>query len=108
MWKPHSNLDGVFERYIPGDGNKFHRQKVQDVAPILEHNTRVRNETNGRTKGGGRMVASIPATVYYDWIAEWTRKGLIGPGNMSGVNDLLIKRIRDRDFSKFRMTDGGV
>jgi len=109
-WKPHSALNGVYERYVDGFANdtEFHRQKVQDVAPIIDFNTRVRNETNGATQGGGRHVGRIPATVYYDWVAEWTKKGLVGPGNMSGLNDLLVARLRDADFAKFRTTDGGI
>ncbi len=109
-WKPHGALVGVFERYIDGFANddEFHRQKVQDIAPILDFNSRVRNETNGATPGGGRHVARIPATIYYDWVAEWTKKGLVGPGNMAGLNDLLLTRLRDPDYSKFKTTYGAV
>ncbi len=109
-WKKHSTLDGVFERYVDGFANdtEFHRQKVQDVQPILDDNTRVRNESNGRTREGGRKVGSIPATIYYDWVKEWTTKGLVEPGNMAGLNDLLLARLRDPDYSKFRTTYGGI
>ena len=109
-WRPHSALPGVAERYIDGFANDdtFHRQKVQDVAPILDYNARIRGTSNGKTAGGGRHVGRIPSTVYYDWIAEWEREGLIGPGNMGGLNDLLLARLRDGDYSKFRTTDGGI
>lgn len=107
-WKPHSALIGVAERYIDGDGDTFYRQKVQDVAPILAFNSKVRNETNGATPGGGRHVGRIPATVYYEWVAEWEREGKIAPGNMSGLNDLLLARLRDRDYSKFKTTNGAI
>lgn len=109
-WKPHSALVGVYERYVDGFANdtEFHRQKVQDIAPIIDFNTRVRNETNGKTPEGGRHVGRIPATIYYDWVAEWTREGKIGPGNMSPLNDLLLGRLRNRDFAKFRATDGAI
>ena len=110
QWKPHAALHGVYERYVDGFANdtEFHRQKVQDVAPIIDFNTTVRNETNGATPEGGRHVGRIPATIYYDWIAEWEREGKIGPGNMSGLNDLLLGRLRDRDYAKFRTTDGAI
>ena len=109
-WKPHGSLHGVYERYIDGYANDdtFHRQKVQDIAPILDYNSRVRNETNGATKEGGRHVGRIPATVYYDWVKEWTGKGLVGPGNMAGLNDLLLARLRDPDYSKFTTTHGSI
>ncbi len=109
-WKPHASLVGVAERYVDGIGSdtEFHRQKVQDVKPILDFNQRVRNETNGATPEGGRHVGRIPATVYYDWVAEWTTKGLVGPGNMAGLNDLLLARLRDPDYGKFKTTYGSI
>ena len=109
-WKPHASLNGVYERFIDGFANdtEFHRQKVQDVAPIIDFNAKVRNETNGATPGGGRHVGRIPATVYYEWVAEWTAQKKIGPGNMSGLNDLLLGRLRDSDYAKFKTTDGAI
>jgi hypothetical protein len=109
-WKPHATLPGVAERFIDGGANdtQFYRQKVQDVAPIINAASRIRNETNGATPEGGRHVGRIPATVYYDWIEEWALQGKVGPGNMSGLNDLLLGRLRDRDYAKFRTTDGGI
>ena len=109
-WRRHPTMPDVAERYVDGFANdiEFYRQKVQDVAPIIDRNRRIRNETNGRTREGGRYLGSIPATVYYEWIIEWQRKGLIGPGNMDAVNDLLKQKLRDSDYSKFRATDGGI
>lgn len=107
IWRRHSNLPDVAERHIATD-NGWARQKVQDVAPTIEGNRRIRNETGGRTQGGGELVGRVPATVYYDWVKEWTAKGLIGPGHMDALNDLLIERLADSDFSKFRTADGGI
>ena len=109
-WKRHSSLPGVFERYVDGYANDttFHRQKVQDVEPIIDKATQIRNETNGATLEGGRHVGRIPATVYYDWIAEFERQGKIAPGNMAGLNDLLLGKLRDSTYSKFRTTDGAI
>ena len=107
-WKRHGNLLGVAERYIPTDDG-FARQKVQDIEPIVDDNRRLANETDGRSAGGSfRKVGSIPATVYYQWIVEWQRKGLIGPGNMDRVNELCLQRLRDSDYAKFRTTWGGI
>ena len=105
---PHT---GIVERYIEGDGAEFHRERVQDVEPILARNRRVANETDGRTKGGSRVLGSIPNVVYYDWIAEWQRQGLIdpnSPGGMRPVNDLIKAKLRDSEWSKLRQTHGGI
>lgn len=109
-WEWHPTLPGVVQKFHEGFDSEttFVRQKVQDIAPIIDANTETRNNGNGRTSGGGRKIGSIPATLYYDWVAEWERKGLIGPGNMEPLNGLLIARLRDRDYSKFRSTDGGI
>jgi len=109
-WQQHSTLPGVYERYIDGLANdtEFHKEKVQDIKPILDYNSRVRNETNGKTLEGGRHVGRIPAIVYHSWVKEWTAKGLVGPGNMAGLNDLLLSRLRDPDYSKFKTTYGAV
>lgn len=107
-WRPSEAHDGVFERYLHGDGNTFYRERVQDVEPILAHNRRVANETDGRTPGGGRLLGSIPPVVYHEWLAEWTAQGLVAPGHMDAVNDLIIKRLRDSDYAKLRATYGGI
>jgi len=101
--------DGVFQRYHDGLANdtEFYREQVQDVAPIINAATRIRNETDGRSDGG-RLVGRIPSVVYNAWLKEWTDKGMIAPGNMSGLNDLLVARLRDSDYSKFRTTSGGI
>lgn len=109
-WKPHNSLVGVSERYIDGFANDttFHRQKYQDVQPIIDYNQRVRNETNGATLEGGRHVGRIPILILNEWVEEWTKKGLVGPGNMAGLNDLLIARLRDPDYRKLKTTDGAI
>lgn len=108
-WHRHPNLPDVAVRYLDGfDGdNNFARQKVQDIEPIINDNTRERNETQGwNSKRTGRKAASIPATVYYDWIAEWQKKGLLDmkdPDFSRKANDLCLKRVRDSDYGKFRI-----
>ena len=110
QWKPGAQI-GTIERYFEGEGSKFYRERVQDVAPILDRHRRVANATDGKTEGGGRFIGSIPNVVYYDWIAEWQRQGLIDPntpGGMRPVNDLIRAKLRDSDFSKLRATHGGI
>ena len=106
-WHRHSNAPDVVQRYFETDDG-FARQKVQDVEPLIDRNRAIRNDTNGRTEGGGVLIGSIPTTVYHEWIKEWTVQGKIAPGHMDAVNGLLEARLRDSDFSKFRTTDGGI
>lgn len=108
LWEAHPNLDGVAQRYFEGEGATFHRQKVQDVEPILKRNAAMATEDGFSEDRRIRRVASIPATVFYDWIAEWQREGKLAPGHMDDLNDLIRKRLRDSDFSKFRTSSGGI
>lgn len=106
-WHAHPTLPGVAVRYIDGfaNDNTFARQKVQDIAPGIEANTIERNETRGWNAGRtGRKAASIPATLYYDWIAEWQREGKLDmkdPEFERKANNLCLARVRDRDYNKF-------
>lgn len=106
-WHAHAASEGIAQRYFEDDG-KLVRHKRADIEPVIERNRRIANETDGRTKEGGRFIGSVPAIVLHDWIAEWTRQGKIGPGNMGGLNDLIKQRLRDSDYSKFRTTWGGI
>lgn len=102
-----SNGDGTFSRWLEGAGSDttIARETVQDVEPILARNKRIRNDRNGRTVGGGRLLGSVPNVVIQQWIKEWTAKGLIGPGNMDALNSLIANRLRDGDWQKLRTVD---
>lgn len=106
-WQKHGNFEDVAQRYI-FDDDKIVRHNVQDIEPAIDANTRLRNETGGWTEGRRmRKAASIPATVYYDWIVEWQREGLLPdmthPEFSQMANALCLKRVRDGDYSKFRI-----
>lgn len=106
-WHRHGNFDDVSQRYFEQDG-QLYRQKVQDIEPAVDANTRERNETGGWTAGRTmRKAASIPATLYYDWIVEWQKEGLLPemshPDFHSLCNNLCLKRVKDGDYSKFRI-----
>ena len=107
-WHPHRTLPGVMQRYFEGDGSTFHREKVQDVEPILKRNAALAGEDGMNADRSGRRVATIPAVTFYDWIAEWERQGLIGPGHYEPLNDLIVKRLRDGDWRKLRTSSGGI
>ena len=106
-WRPSKANPGVAERWLADDG-RIIRQKYQDAQPTIDRLQKVRSATNGRTPGGGQYIGSIPMTLYHQWLSEWTRQGKIAPGNMDAVNDLLVAKLRDGDFSKLRATDGGI
>lgn len=107
-WHPHPTIPGVGQRYFLGEGETFHRQTVEDVEPILKRNAAGRTGDGFSADRSRRHVATIPATVFYDWIAEWQREGRIAPGHMSGLNDLIRERLRDRDWRKLRASRGGI
>ena len=107
MWQRHSNFGDVAQRYFEQDG-ELYRQKVQDIEPIVDATTRERNDTGGWTANRKmRKAASIPASLYYDWIVQWQREGLLPdmshPDFSQMANDLCLKRVRDGDYSKFRV-----
>jgi len=109
-WRRHEQAADVATRFVDGEGKTFHRQFVQDVEPLVDQNTRIRNETNGwsadRSK---RKVGSVPVTIVWDKMREWERKGLLPapgtPGYGHTLNRLLVDLLRDRDYSKFRTTE---
>lgn len=108
-WHRHSNFPDIAVRYVDGLANdtEFARQKVQDIEPAVNANTEERNTTGGWNKARTRRkAASIPALVYYDWIAEWTKQGLLVPGDpefSEKANALCLKRVRDSDYGKFKI-----
>lgn len=108
-WHRHPNLPDVAVRYVDGfEGDTvFAREKRQDIEPIVDANTRERLETGGWAAGRNmRKAASIPASLYYDWISEWQRQGLLDmkdPEFSQKANDLCLKRVRDSEYGKFRI-----
>jgi hypothetical protein len=107
-WRPHARFQGVKERYINDDDYGIVRHLQQDAEPVIDAVTRERNETGGwnadRTM---KKVASVPAIVYYDWVAEWQMKGMLPPHHHPEFsrmcNELVRQRVRDGDYAKFRV-----
>lgn len=109
-WRRHGQAPDVAVRFVDGDGTLFHQQYVQDIAPAIDENTRIRNETNGwsadRSK---RKVGSIPVSIVWDKVREWQARGELPPrdnplfGHM--LNEKLKDLLRDRDYAKFRTTE---
>lgn len=107
MWHRHANFGDVAQRYFEEDGRLI-RQKVQDIEPVVEANKRLSNETGGWTENRKfRKAASIPASLYYDWISTWQKEGrlpdMTHPDFSEMANNLCLQRVRDGDYSKFRV-----
>lgn len=111
QWHRHHQWGDVAQRIVDDEGYTFHRQFVQNVEPIIDANTRIRNEANGRvaaSETGARKVGSIPVTIVYDKIRKWHAEGRLDradPGYSMRLNELLKNMLRDRDYAKFRTTE---
>lgn len=106
-WERHSNFSDAKVRYHWDDGN-LTRQVQQDVEPLLDANARERNDTGGwNTNRTMKKVASIPTSLYYAWVVEWQRQGLLPEMTHRDfsrmANDLCKKRVRDGDYSGFKV-----
>lgn len=109
-WRTHEQGADIKTRFVDGEGTKFHRQFVQDVEPLVDENTRIRNETNGWSADRSRRkIGSVPVTIVWSKIREWEAKGLLPPAGSPNyghtLNRLLVEMLRDSDYSKFRTTE---
>lgn len=101
-WRP-TGLDGVFERFVPGEGDTFHVEKTQDVEPILDRNGRLRTMDDGFNESrDGRRIASIPMAVHLQWLAE----GFDCTADGSDVE--LRRRLNSSDWVKLRTSEGAL
>lgn len=100
-WRPTA-LPGVFERFVDGEGDKFHVEKVQDVAPILNRNKRLQTQDDGfNADRSGRRIASIPMAVHLRWLSEGF--DCTDPNNEAE----LRRRLNSSDWRYLR-TSGGM
>ena len=96
-------LPGIYERFVDGDGSKYHVEKVQDVQPILERNKALRNKDDGfNAARDGRRIASIPMVV----IMQWRNEGFdaFDPNNA----DELKRRLNSSDWRYLRTSEGAL
>jgi hypothetical protein len=106
MWHDHPSIPGVKVRYHWDDGELV-RETWQDAEPGMEA-VKAARETNGWNGAKTmRKAASVPATLYYDWIVDWQRKGLLPdmhhPEFQRRANDLTLKKVRDSDYRAFKV-----
>lgn len=92
-------LTGVKTVFHDTEDGGFILEKKQDISGILEHNLQQQNaQTSVDRWGDGRKVASIPMSIYADWIAT---------GKANDPN--FVKRwLNDPENSKFRTFKGKV
>lgn len=90
------------ERYIDGDGTKFHVRRTYDVEPSLNNTARLRSAGGGKNEQFWH-VGSIPTVVLEIWAKE------AGVRVMSPEMDDVIKRkLNDPDWAKLRIVEGKV
>ena len=72
----------------------------QDVAPIIERNRQLQNETAGTKMGDGTLVASIPVNVQFEWLHKygvklWDRDHLPAVKKLLNSSDYRYLKCRD-------------
>jgi len=74
-------------------------QTTQDVQPVIESATRMRNSLTSLDRwGDGRVVAQVPLSIYFSWMREGKDK-----------DDAFLRRwLNDPDNKKFRVKEGRV
>lgn len=71
----------------------------QDVTPVIESATRMRNSLTSLDRwGDGAVVAQVPLSIYYQWMREGKDR-----------DDAFLRRwLNDPDNKKFRVKEGRV
>jgi len=97
------------------DGDKFHIETFQDVAPYLRRNKRMYNENSVNKRSTtrssallGRHLASVPEVIYHKWMKEYQKKnGLKFPPTNADYQWVKFQRqkLRDPD-NRFLRVDG--
>ena len=91
----------IGERYIDGDGSKFHVRRTYDVEPALKRNQKLRE--NGAGKGETFWhIGSIPTVILEQWARE-AGVNVMGPE----MDEIIKRKLLDPDFQKLRIYEGG-
>jgi hypothetical protein len=85
--------------HLDGDGDHFTLEHVQDVAPILERNARLRAEP--QRSDWGRHIASIPNVV----LVRWMNEDGVNPLGMSSEEwgHYIRRKLDDPDWRQLRV-----
>lgn len=106
-WRPFPSLPGSCIRRefaYDHDTCEVTIRTVMDIEPLLELNAEMRNsDADGWSHDKSmRTIAEIPMHVLNKWAEEW------GFPSAEGIefDTKVVKRMRDRDFYKFRTSEG--
>lgn len=91
------------ETWFHEDGDKIVIETRQDVTPILENNSRLRNEFQGFNKRGPvefYRVASFPPVVVVDWMERYGLN-VFNPDHHAAI----LKKLNDLDWRKIKTVD---
>jgi hypothetical protein len=93
---------GFTETLHTNDGTEFTVVRSADVEPIIDHNTRLRND-NPKGMGASREwvhVAEIPVTVVFEWVKRYG----VDP-TAKGYEDLLKRLLNDPEWRYLRTSE---
>jgi len=91
----------VGEKFISGEGSKFHVKTTYDIAPALDEAARLRSEGVGLT-GEHRLVGAVPAWLVDQWVKD---AGLKSDDN-DARKEVIKKKLQSGEFSKLRVWNG--
>lgn len=94
--------DGITSSYFKEEDGYGYCKTVQEVTPIIEQNTLLRNNRNDKREANLTLVGSVPITQHYEWRREYIRDGY---SKAITWETFLMQRLASREFSKFRSTD---
>lgn len=87
--------------HLDSNGNDFAVEHVQDVAPILEHNKKLRSME--QKSDWGRHVASIPNVIMARWLYEEYERGNVSIRMFGPEMDALVERkLKDPNWAYLR------
>ena len=104
--KEHNPVSGITTEWFVHKDGKITVRGVQEVGPIIRHNTAVLNTKNAKAsklnenEGLGTKVASIPTILAEKWMRE---KGL---NLYTCPSKDLLKLLNDPDYRKLRTAHG--
>ena len=81
------------------NGEEVVISESQDVTGLLKRNAELK--TLNQRNRGGYLLGSIDPVTYQNWEKEWKK----GPCNTVTFPEYLVIKLKDRDNSKFRVTD---
>lgn len=92
----------IGEKFIDGEGSRFHVRRTYDVEPDLKRAARLRSEGSGKSETFWH-VGSIPTVV----LEEWAREAGINVMSKE-MDEVIMRKLNDPDWAKLRVAKGRV